>query len=511
MSSARRTRLLLPMALTIALTAGAMPAAEATGAGAHARPGAQTLDDPVFPTLGNGGYDALKYDLDFSYQADTKLVDAVTALAARATQNLSQFSLDSVGAQIHQVQVNGQDVAWSQQDEKLVITPQRPLHRGRVFVVRISYTADPRTTGHSGWVYTADGFALAGQPDAAHTVFPSNDHPSDKSRFVIHVDVPAGLTGVANGTRTDTSTTDGRTRSTYTSRDPIATELVQVAVGDYTEIRRTGPNELPLRDVVPTARQASLEPALALTPGQLTWLEARLGPFPFETYGLLPLSENNPPNLTFTGLESQTLTLYRPSFLEQPESAIGSHMMHELTHSWFGNSVSPGTWADLWLNEGHADYYGLLYRYEKGWTDSRGYTNLTDRMKYTYSQGDLWRSTSGPVAAPNAANLFDNQRYTGGVLALFALREHIGPDAFDTLEHTFLARYRNATATTADFIALASEVTGQDQSDFLTAWLYGTTTPPMPNHPDWTVNPVPPTATLRTTAPAHPRDNSATL
>jgi aminopeptidase N len=503
------------MALTIALIAAAAPAATAAPGAADSlatgRPGAQTLNDPVFPTLGNGGYDALKYDLDFSYQADTKLVDAVTALVARATQNLSSFSLDSVGAQIHQVKVNGRDAAFTQQDEKLLITPNRALRRGRVFVVRISYTADPRMTGHSGWVYTADGFALAGQPDAAHSVFPSNDHPSDKARYVIHVDVPTGLAGVANGTRTRITTRDGRTRSTYISRDPIATELVQVAVGDYTEVQRTGPNGLPLRDVVPTGRQATLEPALALTPGQMTWLEARLGPFPFETYGLLPLSENNPPNMIFTGLETQTLTVYRPSFLEQPESAIGSHMMHELTHSWFGNSVSPATWADVWLNEGHADYYGLLYRYEKGWTDSRGYTNLTDRMKYVYSQGDLWRSTSGPVAAPNAANLWDNQRYTGGVLVLFALRERIGAAAFDAIEHTLIARYKNASVTTEDFIDLASEVTGEDQSAFLRDWLYGTKTPPMPNHPDWTVNPVPPTAQLRTVAPANPGDNSATL
>jgi aminopeptidase N len=507
MVSARRTRFLLPIALTVALTAaGAIPAA---ATGATARPGAQTLNDPVFPTLGNGGYDALRYDLAFTYLADTRLVDAVSTMTARATQTLSEFSLDSVGAQIHQVTVNGRHVEFSQEGEKLVVTPGRNLHQGRVFVVKVTYTADPRMTGHSGWVYTADGFATAGQPDSAHSIFPSNDHPSDKARFTIQVDVPSALLGVANGTRTASTTADGRTRSTYVSRNPMATELVQVAVGDYTEVHRTGPDGLPLRDVVPTGRQATLEPALALTPGQLTWLEARLGTFPFETYGLLPVSEDNPPNLTFTGLETQTLTLYRPSFLEQPESAIGSHMMHELTHSWFGNSVSPGTWADVWINEGHADYYGLLYRYEKGWTDSRGYTNLTDRMKYTYSQGDLWRASSGPVAAPNAANLWDNQRYTGGVLALFALREQIGAEAFDTLEHTLLARYQDRSVTTADFIDVASEVSGQDLHDFLGDWLYGTKTPPMPNHPDWTV--VAPTAALRSTVADSSRDNTGTL
>jgi hypothetical protein len=41
-----------------------------------------------------------------------------------------------------------------------------------------------------------------------------------------------------------------------------------------------------------------------------------------------------------------------------------------------------------------------------------------------------------------------------------------------------------------DFIAVASRVSGRDLTGFLRAWVYGTTTPPMPGHPDWTVDPV---------------------
>src|SRR5690606_27923646 len=122
-----------------------------------------------------------------------------------------------------------------------------------------------------------------------------------------------------------------------------------------------------------------------------------------------------------------------------------------IVHSWFGNSVTPRMWSDLWINEGHADFYGLLYRYERGWPDSRGYTTMEERMKYTYSQGDIWRAASGPVARPDASNLFDNQRYTGGTLVLYALREKVGQEAFDRLERTYLDRYRNKSAGTEDF------------------------------------------------------------
>ena len=162
---------------------------------------------------------------------------------------------------------------------------------------------------------------------------------------------------------------------------------------------------------------------------------------------------------------------------------------------------TPRTWADLWLNEGHADYYGLLYRYERGWPDSLGLDSFEARMKDTYARGDQWRHDSGPVAAPNAANLFDSQRYLGGVLALYALQQKVGDADFQRIERAFLQRYRSGTAGTRDYIAVASEVSGQDLDGFLSAWLYGTRTPPMPGHPDWTVAPAAaPRSTPRGTA-----------
>ncbi|MFD5544992.1 M1 family metallopeptidase, partial [Streptomyces sp. NPDC127079] len=464
-------------------------------------PGPETLGDPVFPALGNDGYRVRAYDLDLAYDATTRLVAGTATLCVRTTENLSRLSLDALGLDISAVRVDHRAAAFELAGEKLRITPVRPLRECDEVTVCVTYSADPRRTlPHTAWVPTPDGFAICPQPDSAHTVFPCNDHPSDKADFTFRITVPSGVRGVANGLLTCVEDLPGdRTAYSYRSRSPMATELVQITVGDYLVRDRQGPHGLPLRDVVPTARAAALEPALALTPGQVGWLEDRLGvAFPFETYGLLPCNSDDPAAFDFTGLETQTLTLYNPNFLLQQEPKIGSHMMHELVHSYFGNLVSPATWADLWLNEGHADFYGLLYRYERGWPDSLGLTTMEARMKDTYARGDQWRHDSGPVAAPNAVDLFDSQRYLGGVLTLYALRELVGEDVFHAVERTFLERFRRRSASTADYIAVASEVSGQDQSGFLRDWLYGTTTPRMPGHPDWTVTPVTP-------APATPQ------
>ncbi|MEU9287658.1 M1 family metallopeptidase [Streptomyces sp. NPDC048275] len=519
-----RTRVTAPVAALIgtaaALTVGTTAAhAQAPASRRPGTPGGETLPepDPVYPALGNDGYRVSAYHLDLSYDATSRLVDATATLTLRATQNLSRFSLDALGLDVQAVRVGGRPATFEQVDEKLRVTPARTLPKHATVTVRVEYSADPSRSlpglAYTGWVVTPDGFAVCAQPNLAHTVFPCNDHPTDKAAFSFRITVPSGLRGVANGTLVRTEDLNGdRTAYTYVSRSPMATELVQITVGDYTVTHREGPHGLPLRDVVPTARAAALEPALALTPGQLEWLEQRLGAFPLETYGLLPCNSDDPKAFDFTGLETQTLTLYKPNFLLQEEKKIGSHMMHELVHSWFGNSVSPASWADLWLNEGHADYYGLLYRYERGWADGLGLLSLEARMKDTYARGDLWRQSSGPVAAPNAANLFDNQRYLGGVLVLYALRELVGEDVFQRIERTFLERHRNSAASTEDYIAVASEVSGQDLSGFLRDWLYGTKTPRMPNHPDWTVAPVPPGLVApRNRVPGHYPDSTATL
>ncbi|WP_062642996.1 M1 family metallopeptidase [Streptomyces maremycinicus] len=512
-----RSRVTAPAAAligTAAVLAGGHTAYADPAGGSGDAPGSETLGDRVFPALGNDGYRVGAYHLDFSYDASTALVDATATLQLRTTQALTRLSLDALGLDIRAVRVEGREAAFEQVDEKLRITPARPLPARERVSVSVTYTADPRRAlAHTAWVPTADGFAICPQPDSAHTVFPCNDHPSDKADFTFRVTVPAALRAVASGTLVCTETLSGdRTAYTYRSRSPIATELVQIAVGDLVVKERPGPHGLPLRDVVPAARAEALEPALALTPGLVEWLEARLGAYPFETYGLLPCDTDDPNAFDFTGLETQTLTLYKPNYLLQAEPKIGSHMMHELVHSYFGNSVSPADWADLWLNEGHADFYGLLYRYERGWPDSLGLTSFEARMKDTYARGDQWRRTSGPVAAPNAVNLFDSQRYLGGVLVLYALRQLIGEDAFHEVERAFLARHRDSSASTEDYIAVASHTCGQDVSGFLRDWLYGTTTPRMPGHPDWTVTPV---TSLLTAPPrrtgARRHENSATL
>ncbi|MGQ5640422.1 MULTISPECIES: M1 family metallopeptidase [unclassified Streptomyces] len=465
---------LLASAVSVCLLAAAAPA-EPLGIG-----------DRLYPYLGNPGYDVASYDVSLTYPgSNDKALQAVTTIDARTTADLDRINLDFAHGTVRSVDVDGRPAAFTSAGEDLVVTPESPLAEGSWTRITVRHTSDPVAAKNQdgGWVRTTDGLAMANQTDAAHLVFPCNDHPSDKAMFTFHVTAPNGYTVVANGLPAGTDRAGRTTTWTYRTRHPMATELAQVSIGRSAVLRREGPEGLPVRDVVPNSDAKALEPWLAKTPGQIAWMESKVGTFPFETYGLLMAQAS-----TGFELETQTLSLFEKNLFTDsayPKWYVESIMVHELSHQWFGDSVSPRTWSDVWLNEGHATWYEELY------AEETAHRPMEERMKAAYGSSDRWRQAGGPPARPKPPapgqkiGIFRPNVYDGAALVLYALRQEIGRPAFERLERVWVREHRDATAGTADFVRLASAISGRDLTGFFKAWLYGEKTPPMPGHPDW--------------------------
>ena len=114
-------------------------------------------------------------------------------------------------------------------------------------------------------------------------------------------------------------------------------------------------------------------------------------------------------------------------------------------------------------------------------------------MRAVYAHGDQWRPTTGRSPRRRAATPTRSSPSTATTAARSS-STRCGRRSARARSSGWSAsacsRYRDESAGTGDFIELASKVARRDLTGFLEAWLYGKVTPPMPNHPDWTVLPV---------------------
>ena len=198
----RRLALLAALACILVLA----PAAHATDPPAPDAPGvgAPSAGDRLFPQIGNGGYDALHYDLRLAYDPATTTLDGRVALTARATQRLRAFSLDLQGFEVSEVSVDGEAANFTRAATKLLVEPVgRRIRLGSTFRVQVRYRGVPEPVtdpdgSREGWFATDDGAFVVGEPIGSQGWFPNNNTPADKATYDVRTSVPAGLTVVGN-------------------------------------------------------------------------------------------------------------------------------------------------------------------------------------------------------------------------------------------------------------------------------------------------------------------------
>jgi aminopeptidase N len=440
----------------LALAAAAAPA---SASGVIGAPG---VGDPFFPLAGNGGIDVQHYALRLAYDPATRRLDGTARLAVVATQDLSRFDLDLRGFSIGGVTVNGRAAAFDRSGQELRITPARPLRRGSWFSVAVSYAGVPEVIvdpddSEEGFVPSADGATVVGEPQGSPGWYPANDTPRDKATYDVVMTVPQGLTAVGNGSLVARFSRRGHTTFWWHERYPMAPYLATITLGRFDVSRGRTRSGIPIYVAVDPTQAAAAAPALAKLPDMVGFLEQTYGPYPFETVGAI-VDDN--PELGYA-LETQT----KPVFDQAPDDLT---LLHELSHMWFGDAVTLRTWPDIWLHEGFATWS------EWYWTERHGGPSaaetFADLASSPASDSDLWDPPPGNPGEP--ANTFADSVYDRGGMTLEALRERIGDARFFTVMRRWYAEHRYGNVSTPEFIALAQRVSGQDLRAFFQRWLY---------------------------------------
>lgn len=332
-----------------------------------------------------------------------------------------------------------------------------------------------------GAFYASNGMIFTDcEPEGARKWFPCWDKPSDKATLDLTTKVPASVKLGSNGRLADSVRTADTVWYNWISRDPIATYLMVMSgkVNYNLDIVHWRNPESP-SDSIPIRfywnageNQTNLNNIKTKIIPMTSEFSRLFGVHPFEKNGFATLNSQ----FTWGGMENQTLTSLCPNCWNE------NLVSHEFAHQWFGDMISPATWADIWLNEGFATYgEALWYEYTGGYTAYKNDINGDASGYLSGNPGWPIYNPSWAVTTPPNSTLFNSAIvYYKGACVLHMLRYTVGDSLFFAALKAYATDttdFKHKSAATADFVATVSGVVGQDMGWFFDQWVYS------PNHP----------------------------
>ncbi|XP_072016184.1 LOW QUALITY PROTEIN: aminopeptidase B-like [Amphiura filiformis] len=295
------------------------------------------------------------YHLDFQISFERKEIKGNARLLMKCLKSCNHVTLDTHHTMfIHEVIYKNQSVEFE-------VAPYTAygsaLHiplscsAGDEFELAISYTAgngpgicwlEPAQTAGKCKPY----LYCLGFPVHNRALFPSTDTPSVKSTFSASVKVPTGFSAVMSADRRGKGTEPNI--YSFSLELPVTSYLICLAVGDIVSVD-IGPRSAVYTEpcLLEKARQefeGSVEDYIQAG-------ERLFGPYVWGRYDVLVM----PPSFPFGGMENPCLTVITPCVLVG-DGSMSDVVMHEISHSWFGNLVTHAAWTEFWMNEGFTMY-----------------------------------------------------------------------------------------------------------------------------------------------------------
>lgn len=448
------------------------------------------MNNPDSPILSGDGPNTPrhKFDvLDYNIYVDIrqcfispypKNFSGVVTVKFRVDTALSTIDLNAVNTSIVVSSVGLSGVSFTHTGNILTVTLNRTYNPGEITEVRIYYTHQNVTDQA---FYTGNGGVFTDcEPEGARKWFPCWDKPSDKATVDLVIKVPSNAKIGASGRLQDSIVIGDTTYYHWVSRDPVPTYLVVMTgkVNYNLDIvywhKLSNPNDsVPIRFYYNAGENPSNIINNVILP-MTTYYSQKFAEHPFEKNGFTTAPA---PGFTWGGMENQTLTtLCAGCWTENLVS-------HEYAHQWYGDMITCGTWADIWLNEGFATYSEALWYEKTGGYSSYKSDILSDASSYlSGNTGNPIYRPEWAITTPPSGQLFNYAlTYAKGACVLHMLRYVLNDTNmfFNFLRGYSLdtANFRYKSAVTDDVTAKLSLVAGQDLSWFMTQWVK------QPNHP----------------------------
>jgi aminopeptidase N len=419
------------------------------------------------------GIDVLHYTFRLTLRDETDEIAGEATVELRFLQDgLTTFALDLAsaasgkGMTVSAVADRGTPARYEHKDDRLRIVLDPPPKAGQRGTLTVAYHGIPSAglrigkNRHGERTFFSDNW-----PDKARRWLPTVDHPSDKATSEFLITAPAHYQVVANGLiEEETDLGDGRRLTHWKQSVPIASWQSALGVAHFTSHHAGMVKGIPLQSWVyhqdrDAVVQALEEPARRV----LEFYCEHVGPYPYEKLAGVQAAGVN------GGMELASAIFYG----ERSVSGRGvtGLVAHEVAHQWFGDAVTERDWDDVWLSEGFATYFALLFLEHDSGRDAflAGLKRSRD-IVFTIEK-------RLPGLAVIHDNLADMRRVLNGLVyqkggwTLHMLRARLGTEPFWAGIREYYRRHRDGNVSTDDFRRVMEETSGADLAWFFRQWL----------------------------------------
>ncbi|BDC53046.1 peptidase [Bryobacterales bacterium F-183] len=411
------------------------------------------------------GVDAVHYRFQLEFFDTSDEIKGEATIQVRLAPGVSALVLDLANASMTVDSVSTGAFTHQNDQLRIALTPGTAA-------VTVKYHGKP--TGGMRIIknkYNDRVFFSENWPNKARHWLPMIDHPYDKATSEFIITAPQKYQVIANGLlQEETSLGDGRKRTRWKQSVPIASWLNAVGIAEFSVHYAGRVKDVELQTWVYRQDRDAGPPWFEPTSkAAMDFFSENIGPYSYEKLANVVAAGFG------GGTEHASAIFYgENNVLERPGTGL---IAHEIAHQWFGNAVTESDWDDVWLSEGFATYFTLLFIEHSQGRDAFA-TGLQDSRRRIFNL-----EKAQPGLTIRHQNLADMKRvlnqliYQKGGWTLHMLRSMIGNEAFWQGIREYYRTYRDRNATTADLQRIMESVSGRELGWFFTQWLDRAGTP----------------------------------
>lgn len=389
---------------------------------------------------------------------------------------MKTLKLDAVDLEISSVDSDWEIARWHNSGEELQILFENPAPVGAQISVEIEYTARPQDglffrTPSLGYEEGDTQLWTQGEPVSHRHWFPSHDFPNERMTTEIICHVPEGMTVLSNGKLVSEEKDEetGLISFHWVQDKPHVNYLVSLVAG-YFAHKTDKYKDIPLAFYVPPSEAEQIDNSFQDTRHIMEFFENEIGmEYPWDKYFNVCAID-----YMFGGMENTSLTTLtvRTLFTDDFENLKSSRGLdaHELAHQWFGDLVTCKDWSHLWLNEGFATYYSLLFDREKMGEDYFRYHLFRNAENITNNSNDETPIVNKSYKTP--MEQFSFRAYPKGAWVLHMLRSQLGHERFRSAVKNYLNEFKYQSVVTENLAKHFEKESGLSLDRFFDQWVY---------------------------------------